>query len=78
MAERKGVGSSQTVYVYGNTVRKEREAAQPVREQNASISRQALMNRERSLQMNLRYVVFLTVAAVLTVAICVNYLKLQA
>ena len=78
MAERKGVGSSQTVYVYGNTVRKEREAARPVREQNASISRQALMNRERSLQMNLRYVVFLTVAAVLTVAICVNYLKLQA
>ncbi len=34
--------------------------------------------RERSLSMNLRYVLFLTVAAVAVVMICVYYLRLQA
>lgn len=35
-------------------------------------------NRERALQMNLGYVLFLTVMAVFTVILCVNYLQLQA
>ena len=35
-------------------------------------------NRERALQMNLGYVLFLTVMAVFTVFLCVNYLQLQA
>ena len=48
----------------------------PVR--SGQISAQARSNRERSLQMNLGYVIFLAVTAVLCVAICVNYLKLQA
>ena len=48
----------------------------PVR--SGQISAQARSNRERSLQMNLGYVMFLAVTAVLCVAICVNYLKLQA
>ncbi len=34
--------------------------------------------RERALSMNFRYVLFLTCAAVAVVAICINYLKLQA
>ena len=34
--------------------------------------------RERSLSMNLRYVLFLTVAAVAVVTICMFFLKLQA
>jgi cell division protein FtsL len=34
--------------------------------------------RERSLSMNLRYVLFLTIAAVAVVTICVYFLKLQA
>ena len=35
-------------------------------------------NRERASQMNVRYVVFLTAAAVATVWMCVNYLQLKA
>ena len=42
------------------------------------LSAQTRANRERSLQMNIGYVMFLTVSAVITVLICVNYLKLQA
>ena len=34
--------------------------------------------RARALQMNLSYVVFLTAAAVITVMVCINYLKLQS
>ena len=67
-----------TVYADGNTLRQ--MAAQPLRrrEEEPAVSREVQSNRERSLQMNLGYVAFLAIAAVLTVAICVNYLRLQA
>ena len=73
-----GYSEVMTVYADGNTLR--RVAAQPLREreEQPSVSREVLSNRERSLQMNLGYVAFLAIAAVLTVAICVNYLRLQA
>ncbi|MDO4633019.1 MAG: hypothetical protein Q4B01_04090 [Eubacteriales bacterium] len=35
-------------------------------------------NRERSMAVTFPYVVFLTIVSVLSVAVCVNYLKLQA
>lgn len=64
-------------YVVGsNALAQEQTQAQPARERK--VSSQALANRERSLQMNLGYVMFLTAAAVITVMICVNYLRLQA
>lgn len=43
-----------------------------------SVSTATRKNRERALQMNLGYVLFLTAAAVVTVFTCVNYLQLQA
>ena len=67
-------GSSETGYVDGNTVRVREPAAQAAR----PVSEQTIRNRERSLRMNLGYVLFLTVAAVICVTVCVNYLKLQS
>ena len=55
------------VMVEGNTVRSERK-----------LSPEVAAARARALQMNLGYVIFLTLAAVICVAVCVNYLKLQA
>ena len=66
------------IYVEGNTLRRA-EAQTPLRKEGAhTVSEGTLANRERSLQMNLGYVIFLTLAAVICVAVCVNYLKLQA
>ncbi|MCD8335914.1 MAG: hypothetical protein LUD18_01300 [Lachnospiraceae bacterium] len=65
-------------YVDGNTVRQLRVAAVPEPEKPVSVSRATRKNRERALQMNLGYVLFLTAAAVVTVFVFVNFLKLQA
>ena len=63
-------------YVVGNNAvsveRPERER------QEQQISSQAIRNRERSLRMNLGYVIFLSLMAAATVLICVNYLRLQS
>lgn len=67
-------------YVEGSVVRK----AQPEQQtggqtkKSQTTSRATRKNRERALQMNLGYVLFLTAAGVITVFMCVNYLKLQA
>ena len=73
--------ASRRVYPYidGNAVRK----AQPLPEKRQtrktpSTSLATRKNRERALQMNLGYVIFLTAAAVATVFMCVTYLQLQA
>ena len=62
--------------VEGNTLRETTAQVQPVLKKQPSRNTQA--NRERAAQMNIGYVAFLTAAAVLTVMICVNYLRLQA
>lgn len=62
-------------YAEGNTLR---TMDLPVSSQGRTLSEQTSRNRERTLQMNLGYVLFLTIAAVLTVMVCVNYLKLQS
>ncbi len=61
---------------WGNTVRVV-DAAPQTREQETRRS-QIKEVRERTLSMNLSYVLFLTVAAVAVVTICIYYLKLQA
>ena len=66
------------VYVDGNTLRTAHTLVRPQEQEEKKISRQAQANRERSMQMNLGYVAFLTVAAIVTVLMCVNYLRLQA
>lgn len=50
----------------------------PDRKKRPPVSRTTRRNRERALSMNLGYVLFLTAAAVITVFMCVNFLKLQA
>ena len=62
--------------IEGNTVRAV-SAAPRIREREYRRT-QIEAVRERSLSMNLRYVLFLTVAAVAVVTICVYFLKLQA
>lgn len=69
-------------YIQGNTVRK----MQPMRavpekrkeERRPTTSAKTRKNREKALQMNFGYVLFLTGAAILSLFICVNYLQLQA
>ncbi len=62
--------------IEGNTVRT-MSAVPQIRERELRRT-QIEAVRERSLSMNLRYVLFLTVAAVAVVTICVYFLKLQA
>lgn len=64
-------------YVAGNTVRKA-ETALPRGGEEKEVSQQVIRNRERVRHMDMRYVAFLAVCAVMTVFICVQYLKLHA
>ncbi len=65
-------------YVDGNTVRKLQEVPAKKAGKKSSVSTATRQRRERALQMNLSYVAFLAVAAVVTVMVCINYLKLQS
>ena len=61
------------VIVEGNTLI--RTGAEPAGERQ--LSPEVAAARARALQMNFGYVLFLTIAAVISVMVCVNYLKLQ-
>ena len=65
-------------YVDGNTVRKLQTAPKRENQARSAVSSATRKNREKALQMNMSYVLFLTVAAVVAVFVCINYLKLQA
>ena len=65
-----------TEVVDGNTVRIETASPQ-IRERELRRT-QVEHNRQRALSMNLHYVLFMTIAAVAVVAICIFYLRLQA
>ena len=84
MAARKNVHSYRSAaYVQGNTVRKLEPARVPVRRSPDEVRRPAVnhkvrRNREKALQMDLPYVIMLTIAAVCTLCLCVNYLHLQS
>ncbi len=67
----------ETVFVDGNTLRTA-AAAPSLQRAPRRVSKMAAANRERSLRMNLTYVTFLAVTAVLSVFVCVTYLRLQA
>ncbi|MFT4005355.1 MAG: cell division protein FtsL [Lacrimispora sp.] len=83
MAARKNVRSyGNTAYVQGNTVRKVMPAQVPVNTpdeiRRPSVNHRVRRNREKALQMDLPYVILLTIAAVCTLCLCVNYLHLQS
>ncbi len=71
-------------YVYGNTARKyntapkyqpeEQPAFQPEKQQ----SQQVKKKQKNALHMNRGYVIFLTVAAIAALFVCIQYLQLQA
>ena len=68
------------LYVYGNTVRKletvpEINPNQPERRANRNAVRK---NREKAKHMNPAYVMFLTVASILSVAVCFQYVQLRS
>ena len=69
-------------YIQGNTVRKPQHTMVPERtreeELRPSVSRNTRKNRERALQINMGYVIFLLAAAAITLFVCVRFLKLQA
>lgn len=71
---------SQASYVYGN-VAVEAEPGyhgQSPEKPKKKVSKQVQKNRKQALHMNSAYVIFLTVAAVMAVIVCVNYVKLQS
>lgn len=66
-------------YVYGNVVRKESVAPSvPKRQEEKKVSTQVRKNRRHALHMSRSYVVFLTIASVIAVFACVQYLQLQS
>lgn len=66
-------------YVYGNAAPKPvREPERRERTPQRKVSRQVRNNRRKALRMNAGYVVFLTAAALLTLVVCVGYVRLQA
>lgn len=64
-------------YVEGTAARRLDVQVSP-EEPKRETSSETKKNRERALQMNLGYVIFLTVAAVVTMLVCVNFLQLRA
>lgn len=76
----KHVPAGNRMYVYGNVVPKQEPGPRrQVREKpRKKESRQVLRNRRRAMGMNSGYVVFLGMAAVLCLVICVNYVKTQS
>lgn len=78
-----GQGTSQNpFYVYGNTIRSTQ--ALPKRSMRTDpryirhASRQVKRNRNRAMNISLPYAIFLAVAAVCIVVICMMYLELQS
>lgn len=72
--------AARQMYVYGNVAAK--PSCEPTRreeeEQRKQTSSQVRKNRRYALRMNPGYVMFLTVAAICALFICVNYVKLQS
>lgn len=68
-------------YIEGNTVRKLRPDQVPVIREPKRVKRPdytVRRNQEKALQMDLPFLVMLTIAAILTLYLCVNYLKIQS
>ena len=83
---RRSGADTRSMYVYGNTVTKPdyepQRRGEPQREErrrkNSRQSRQVRQNQRRELRVGKRYVIFLSVAAVMALFICVNYVRLRS
>lgn len=69
-----------TTYIDGNVVRHLQTVPKqaPARQRRRATHVNTQRNRQKALQMTMPYVMFLTMAAIATVFLCVNYLKLQS
>ena len=72
-----------SAYIQGNTVRKaapvEPEISNPERvRRNRPVSRRVKRNQDKALYMDAPYVFALTVAAICTLFLCINYLTMQS
>lgn len=69
-------------YIDGNTVRKEWPEGRPDQEQREKkkkkVSSQVKRNRSKAAHMNKGYVLFLAVAAIMTLFVCVQYIRAQS
>ena len=71
------IGYTNRSYIEGNTVRKidtVREMQQPIRRENRAVRK----NRDRALYMNLPYVMFLSMALLVTGVMLIGYLQAQS
>lgn len=70
------------LYVDGNTVRREVQREYPVRrpeqQERKKINPRVQKNQAKALYMDLPYVLMLSVAVILTLCICVNYVRVQS
>jgi len=74
---KQNIGYADRRYIEGNTVRKldtVKEMQQPRRKVNKAVRK----NQDRALYMNLPYVIFLTVALLITSVMLIGYLQTQA
>ena len=80
MTTRRRQNVQRASYVYGNVVRQpayepERRAQEPKKKRT---SRQVKKNRRQALRMNRGYVVFMAVAAIAMLLVCIKYVNLQS
>lgn len=75
-----GNARQRQMYVYGNTAPKPEyePRRQHVSKPQKKVSHQVKKNRRKALQVNQSYVVFLSIAAIFALILCVNYVQLQS
>ncbi len=74
-------GNAIATYQYGNTVKQFQVIPKHNNESELDkpkLSNHTRKNREKALHMNLGYVMFLAVAAIVTLLVCISYLQIQA
>ena len=81
-ADRRTV-TSRGMYIYGNTVRQaevmpQRQEEPRKKHKKKKLDRQILKNRRKAMRMNPAYVMFLSIAAVAALVVCVWYLQVRA
>ncbi len=78
---RQSYPNASQMYVYGNTVTKpvyEPRREEVERPRKKHTSKQVRKNQSKALRMNRAYVIFLAVAAIAMLIVCVNYIQLRS
>lgn len=81
MAQKRNYSGTRQMYVYGNVAAKpdyQPRYREPLPPQPKKVSRQVKNNRKQALHVSKAYVIFLSVAAMLMLLVCVNYVQLRS